>query len=204
MTGATTAPAAHRAALRPSPQGVSSFESRLFAAESQPLAQPAADDSLRVVPRLIVMSSPVAGRGATLPKITPICGPGRTSAHPSHALRDAEPSGADLKAQALRGSAARRCPRDLFSRGRTWWPVTRSGCSVLPIGHAAWRWDPRRWPVSVAIGRIRTIPVSCRLCRGPPAFAVNPVGVLSAKIQENSISVLRLRAGEGPARVLRQ
>ena len=46
---------------------------------------------------------------------------------------------------------------------------------------------------------IRTNPVSCRLCRGPPALCGQPpLGVRSTKIQENSISVF----GCGPGTFL--
>src|SRR5439155_14395696 len=59
--------------------------------------------------------------------------------------------------------------------------------------------DGVRWFLSSAASG--TIPVSCRLCRRPPALCGQPpLGVHSAKIQENSISVFCLQAGEGPDR----
>lgn len=75
------------------------------------------------------------------------------------------------------------------------------GGQALDRDRGAWREGSAMVAGGIAFAHIRTIPVSCRLCSGPPAFAVNPRwGYARQKIQENSISVFLLRAGHFPSR----
>ncbi|MBB6469195.1 hypothetical protein HNQ96_005084 [Aminobacter lissarensis] len=103
-----------------------------------------------------------------------------------------------------------RRPRAIFRslEARAMQDVTREAgaASAFPrnVGRcgAGWRWRRGvsfRWP------HPGPFPFSCRLCRRPPALCGQPpLGVHSATILENSISVFWLRAGEGPARGFRQ